>query len=100
MGDSKIFIQIWSSSFTKESVFHVKSRFPSTLSYRDCADVCYKAFRGILTFREGRVCICVFKRSLEKYESKISIQTSFSSHKPFFSKLKQFVRTCSPIVRT
>ena len=65
-----------------------------------CWCVCDKAFRGTLTPREGRVCICVFMRNLEKFESKISIHTIFSSHRFFFSKLKQFLRKCSPIVKT
>ena len=38
-------------------------------------------------------------RNLEKFESKISILTIFSHRDFLFSKLKQFLRTCSPIAK-
>lgn len=69
---------MWSKSFSNEHVFHVDSRFLSTLS-RDIYAV-------------ARV-------------MKISVASSpsgedFLHRDCFFSTLKQFVRTCSQIVKT
>ncbi len=77
----------------------MKSGFSSTISREICADVCYKAVRGILTLNEERVYISVFMQNLEKFQRKISIQTIFAQRDFFFFKLKQFIRTCSSIVR-
>jgi len=63
-----------------------------------CADVCYNAFRGTLTLRED-ACVYVYlceisKNSRQKYQFTWFFLTDF-----FFSKLEQFLRTCSPMVR-
>src|SRR5438874_735728 len=97
MKNSNIFIQILSSSSSKKSIVHVKSRFPSTLSREICADVSNKDFRGTLTLREGWLHISELMRNLEKIRVKNINSNDFFLIETFFSKLKQFLRMYSPI---
>ena len=66
MKNSKIVIQIRSSSFSKKSVFHVESRHQSTLSSSEMSwGVCNEDFRYTLN-KERCVCIWIVMRNLEK----------------------------------
>src|SRR5690242_3814378 len=98
MGNSKIFTQVWSSSFNKEYVFHSESQFPSTLSRERCAYVCIITIFAVPPIRETCVHMCIYAKSRKIRVKNITSNHSFLTEIIFF-KLKQFLKTCPPIVK-
>jgi hypothetical protein len=90
-----------SSSSSKKSVFHVASRFPSTLSREICADVCVIKISVAPSPSGKDACVYVYLCEISKNSSQKYQFIWFFSHRDFFfSKLKQYLRRCSSIVRT
>jgi len=85
-----------------DSIFEEKleSRFPSTLVREICADVCVIKI-SVAPSPAGKMCVylCNYVKS-RKIRVKYINSRDFFLTEIFFSNLKQFVRTCSPIVKT